>query len=165
MNGSESNKDSFISIAKLQEARLSSNEKVLKLPSRNGVDRFSMAADGSAEFVTICNVAKTAKNIIKYHSSVCNMLEGSSRSIKYLCKVNQLWPHLEEFKVFYNLYLRQTMHNEDNSDDEVEYEDSDDLEKGLPGEKICGISFCAWTEFIFQKCYAFNILRRFLSRI
>ena len=73
-----------------------------------------MAADGSAEFVTICNVAKTAKNIIKYHSSVCNMLEGSSRSIKYLCKVNQLWPHLEEFKVFYNLYLRQTMHNEDN---------------------------------------------------
>ena len=61
MNGNQSNKNSFISIAKSQEARLSSNEKILKQPSINGVDRFSVVANGSAEFVTIFNVAKTAK--------------------------------------------------------------------------------------------------------
>ena len=61
MNGNQSNKNSFISIAKLQEARLSSNEKILKQPSINGVDRFSVVANGSAEFVTIFNVAKIAK--------------------------------------------------------------------------------------------------------
>ena len=143
LNGNESNENSFISVAKLQEARLSSNEKVLKLPSKNGVDRFSVVGDGSAEFVTIFNVAKTAKNITKCHSSVCKMLKGSSRNIKYLCEGNRLCPHLEEFKVFYNLYLRQTMHEEDDSDDEVEYEDSDDLEEGLPEEKVCGTSSCA----------------------
>ena len=81
MNGIESNANSFISIAKLRETRLSSNEKVLKLPSKNGADRFSVVADGSAEFVTIFNVAKTAKNIIKCHSSVWKMLGGSSRNI------------------------------------------------------------------------------------
>ena len=62
----------------------------------------------------IFNVAKTAKEIIKCHSSVCKMLEG----------------------------FRQTMHEEDDSDDEVEYEDSDGLEEGLPEEKICGIRSC-----------------------
>ena len=81
------------------------------------------------------------KNIIKCHLSVCKMLKGSSRNIKYLCKGNQPCPHLEEFKVFYNLYLRQTIHKEDDSDDEVEYEDSDELEEGLPEEKVCGIKF------------------------
>ena len=165
MNGNESNENSFISITKVQEARLSSNEKILKLSSKNGVDRFSVIADGSAEFVTIFNVAKTAKNIMKCHSSACKVLKGSSRNIKYLCKGNRICPHLEEFKIFYNLYLRKAMHEQDDSDNEVEYEDIDDLEEGLPEEKVCGISSCAWTEFIFQKCYAFNILRRFLSRI
>ena len=124
MNDNENNENSFISDTKLQEARLSSSEKVLKLPSKNGVDRFSVVADGSAEFVTIFNVPKTAKNITKCHLSVCKMLESSTRNIKYLCKGNRLCPHLEEFK----------MHEEDDSDDEVKYEDSDDLEEGLPEE-------------------------------
>ena len=77
------------------------------------------------------------------HLSICKMLDGFSRNIKYLFKGNQLCPHGEEFKVFYNLYLRQRMHEEDDTDDEVKYEDSDDLEEGLPGEKVCGIRFCA----------------------
>ena len=71
------------------------------------------------------------------------MLESSTRNIKYLCKGNRLCPQLEEFKVFYNLYLRQIMHEEDDSDDEVEYEDSDDLEEGLPEEEAWGISSCS----------------------
>ena len=128
LNGNESNENWFISITKLQKARLLSSEKVLKLPSKNGMDRFSVVTDGSAEFVTIFNVPETAKNIIKCHSSVCNMLEGSTRNIKYLCKGNRLCPHLQECKVFYNLYLRQAIHEEDDSDDEVNYEVSDDLE-------------------------------------
>ena len=52
MNGDESNQNSFIIITKLYEARFSSNEEVLTLPSKNRVDRFSVVADGSAEFVT-----------------------------------------------------------------------------------------------------------------
>ena len=47
------------------------------------------------------------------------------------------------------------MHEEDYSDDKMEYEGSDDLEEGLTEEKVCGIGSCAWTEFIFQKGYAF----------
>ena len=118
------------------------------------MDRFLVVADGSAEFVTISNVAKTTKNIIKCHLSVCKMLKGSSRNIKYLCKGNQPCPHLEEFKVFYNLYLRQTIHKEDDSDDEAEYEDSDELEEGLPEEKVCGIKFLFlnWINFSKMLC-------------
>ena len=40
------------------------------------------------------------------------------------------------------------MHEHNGSDDEVQYEDIDDLEEGLPEKKVCGISSCAWTEFM-----------------
>ena len=35
------------------------------------------------------------------------------------------------------------MHEEDYSDDKMEYEGSDDLEEGLTEEKVCGIGSCA----------------------
>ena len=88
LNGNENNENSFINDTKLQEARLSSDSKVLKLSSKNEVDRFSIVADGSAEFVTIFNVPKTAKNIIKCHSTVCKMLESFTRNIKFRFKGN-----------------------------------------------------------------------------
>ena len=104
LNGNENNENSFISDAKLQEARLSFNEKVLKLPSENEVDRFSIVADGSAESVTIFNVPKTAKNIIKCHSSVCKMLKSSTRNIKYLCKeIN--FAHIYKNSRYFVIYI------------------------------------------------------------
>ena len=87
-----------------QNYKKSSNEKVLKLPSENEVDRFSIVADGSAESVTIFNVPKTAKNIIKCHSSVCKMLKSSTRNIKYLCKeIN--FAHIYKNSRYFVIYI------------------------------------------------------------
>ena len=107
LNGDESNQNSFIIITKLYEARFSSNEEVLTLPSKNRVDRFSVVADGSAEFVT--KIPETDKNLAKYNASICKILEGSTRNIKCFCKGNRLCSYLKEFKVFYNLHLRQAV--------------------------------------------------------
>ena len=125
----------FINQQKIAAAKLHTNDKCMKLSSKNNVDRFSVVADETAEFVTICNVAQTNRNVIKCHSFICKMLEGSTRSVKYLYKGNKLCPHLEEFKGFYNAYLRNTLESDESSGGEDD-EYVDDYSENLPEEKV-----------------------------
>lgn len=107
-------------------------EPVIQLSSKSGVDRFSIVADGSSEFVTLFNVAKTNRNIVSCHSSVCKIAEGSTRSVKTLDKSEVLCGHLVVFREFYHQHIHQNL-----SDKEDENNDHNtEIPATLPKEKV-----------------------------
>ena len=135
-------KPCFINLEKLESAKLFSTSPVVKLPSKAGVDRFSVSVrdDDDTKFVTLFNVSRTSKTIVKCHSSICKISEGSCRNVKLLSRSDMLCPHLLEFRKF---YLQQVaLANEeggllnenygDANDDDIDEEAMDDL----PDEKV-----------------------------
>ena len=122
-----------INASKVQSGKSFVTSDVLQLKAKSGVDRFSVTADGSTELVTIFNISRTSRNIVKCHSSICKMNSGSCRNIRYLRKDDNLCPHLSIFKIF---YLQQVMVNLEDSDldeDDVDEDFEPDL---LPSEKV-----------------------------
>lgn len=138
----------YINKSKVEYAKTRSNEDVIQLPSKAGVDRFSVKSEMGVEFVTLFNLPKTQRTIIKCHSSTCKMSEGSCRNIRSINSGKHLCAHLKKFRVF---YLQHVLASDFNiNQDELEFgEDLDeDLEDDfdefdedtpllLPDEKVC----------------------------
>ena len=125
-----------IDMVKVTDGLTAANIQILKLPSKAGVDRFSVNADTSTEFVTLYNVNRTSRTVVSCHSSICKINQGSSRQIKHLESAEILCDHLSVFRDF---YLDQVRNSAEESAGEVEGEmDNDDTEipATLPSEKV-----------------------------
>ncbi|XP_057310659.1 uncharacterized protein LOC130648621 [Hydractinia symbiolongicarpus] len=111
---------SFVNMSKLKEAKQLHQVKVLKLPSKDGTDKFSVAVDGvQTEFVTLFHVSRTGKTIVRCHSSRCQREQGSCRDIKRLSSNAALCPHLSAFRSFYTQQVRLSCEELDvNSEEE-----------------------------------------------
>ncbi|XP_057302291.1 uncharacterized protein LOC130636556 isoform X1 [Hydractinia symbiolongicarpus] len=111
---------SFVNMSKVKEAKQLHQVKVLKLPSKDGTDKFSVAVDGvQTEFVTLFHVSRTGKTIVRCHSSRCQREQGSCRDIKRLSSNAALCPHLSAFRSFYTQQVRLSCEELDvNSEEE-----------------------------------------------
>ena len=121
------------------------------------MERYSVTSSSTAEFVIVFEVAKSYRKIVKCHSSICKISEGSTRVINNLGK-GVLCPHLTEFSSYYRLI--QNIPNPEDSDpsgDEDDYvhlatNDNDELNDiTLPQEKVSSISM----ELLKQHCCLF----------
>ena len=125
-----------INMVKVTEGLATASIPILKLPSKAGVDRFSVNADSSTEFVTLYNVNKTSRTVVSCHSSICKIAQGSTRRIKHLESSEILCDHLSVFRDF---YLEQVRNSGQEGFGEIEGEvDNDDTEipATLPEEKV-----------------------------
>ena len=116
------------------------NQPVIQLSSKSGVDRFSIVADGSSEFVTLFNVSKTNRNIVSCHSSVCRIAEGSTRQVKTLGKSEVLCAHLVVFREFYHQHIQQNLSDEEDGLYDEEDDNNTEIPATLPEEKVTVIT-------------------------
>ena len=75
-------------------------QNVLKLQSKSGVEKYSVATNYNAEFVTIYNIKNSSRKVISCHSSLCQYQQEKSRSMKDVENAADLCPHLEIFKAY-----------------------------------------------------------------
>ena len=92
-------------------------QNVLKLQSKSGVEKYSVATNSDAEFVTIYNIKNSSRKVISCHSSLCQYQQGKSRSVKNVENAADLCPHLEIFKAY---MLEHDFHEEARTDDVIE---------------------------------------------
>ncbi|XP_057294024.1 uncharacterized protein LOC130622573 isoform X2 [Hydractinia symbiolongicarpus] len=90
-----------ISKESIEESMYYCVEPVIPLKPKVGVKKFSIAANGVAEIVSIFTVENTSRKVVQCHSSVCNMRKGSKREIKSLEDSSELCVHLATFRKFY----------------------------------------------------------------
>ena len=57
-------------------------QNVLKLQPKSGVEKYSVATNSDAEFVTIYNIKNSSKKVISCHSSLCQYQQQKSRLMK-----------------------------------------------------------------------------------
>ena len=121
-------------------------QKVLKLQSKSGVEKYSVATNSDAEFVTIYNIKNSNRKVISCHSSLCQYQQGKSRSVKNVENATDLCPHLEIFKTY---ILEHGLYEEARTDHEIEklslnlniLEILED-EEGLDSEIVTHIPVC-----------------------
>ncbi|XP_057306886.1 uncharacterized protein LOC130645052 isoform X2 [Hydractinia symbiolongicarpus] len=89
-----------ISKESIEESMYYCVEPVIPLKAKVGVKRFSIAADGVAEIVSIFTVENTSRKVVQCNSSVRNMRKGSKREIKSLEDSSELCVHLATFRKF-----------------------------------------------------------------
>ena len=120
-------------IGKCQELAI---REVLVLPSKSGVDRFSIKQP--AEFVTLFHISRTSRTIDKCHSSECKISEGSCRSVNTLHNAESLCPHLIKFRAFYMSQVLLNTPGSDHMDQEnLEFEEYDEcVPVHMPDEKV-----------------------------
>nr|XP_047132703.1 uncharacterized protein LOC124811356 [Hydra vulgaris] len=125
--------NSLLSKKKLINSLIYLTSNVLKLTFKSGVERYSVVADSCA-FVTIFEILKSSRKVIKCHDSECQVSEGSIRQINNL-QNGCLCPHLKVFREYFYL-LQNTGESISNEKDEVISNDSE-LEDNihLPREK------------------------------
>ena len=75
-------------------------QNVLKLQSKSGVEKYSVATNSDAEFATICSIKNSNRKVISCHSSFCQCQQGISRSMKNVENAADLCPHLGIFKAY-----------------------------------------------------------------
>ena len=92
-------------------------QKVLKLQSKSGVEKYSVAINSDAEFVTVYNIKNSNRKVISCHSSLCQYQQGKSRSAKNIENATDLCAHLEIFKTY---MLKHRLHEETRTDHETE---------------------------------------------
>lgn len=126
---------SSINHKKVHDGKLMVSQPVIQLASKSGVDRFSVVADENVSFLTLFNVSRTSKTIVKCHSSICKMREGSQRNIKLLSQAKYLCPHITEFRKCYmdQVTLASAQDLDENTDDSSGEEETE--EDTLPNEK------------------------------
>ncbi|XP_057316804.1 uncharacterized protein LOC130657823 [Hydractinia symbiolongicarpus] len=129
------------------EALECTNDQVISLPAKTGVKRFSIVAD-QVEFVTVCNVDKTHKQIATCHSTQCRLSKNQStkRNVRNLTDCSSLCQHLKLLKEsFDEVPTRMEM---DIEVDDGNYGDSSDEDDTLPSEKwedIFDVACGLWT--------------------
>lgn len=82
----------------------------LELDSKNGVDRFPVKLEDSAEFVTLIDISRISRTIVKCHSRECKINERNCRNVNTLDKSNNMCSHLRTF------YLLQVLLNDQEED-------------------------------------------------
>ena len=65
------------------------------------MDKYSITAEGSVEFVTLFNVSRTNRQMVRCHSGLCNIHQGSKRRFENLFNAENLCSHLIEFRNFW----------------------------------------------------------------
>ena len=126
----------FLDLRKINEGLKSASANVILLNSKSGVERYSVINRCSAEFVTVFEVAKTSRKIVKCHSSLCKIYEGSTRVISNLGK-GVLCPHLKEFANYYRLVQGIPDPDDDSSSgDELDVDSQNNEDILLPQEKV-----------------------------
>ena len=126
--GTEPSNSPLINLEKVSVGISCRSATVLSLPSKDGVERFSVVAQDSIETVTIFSVLKSAKRIVKCHSSTCKMQQLGTRSVQSL-NLKPVCPHLMVLKPYISLV--QNITSVDESDDEIDEFCGDNLEEEI----------------------------------
>ena len=123
---------------KVDEGLKSVAATVILLSSKNDVERYSVTSSCTVEFVTVFEIAKNSRKIVKCHSSICKTNEGSTHAINNLGK-GVLCSHLKEFSKYYRL-IQDIPESEDSSSDDEDRNayvvDNDGDDTLLPQEKV-----------------------------
>ena len=130
---------SFINKFKIRKCQELATREVLVLPSKSGVDRFSIKLEKSAEFAaTLFHISRTSRAIVKCHSSECKISEGSCRIGNTLHNVESLCPHLIKFRAFYmSQVLLNTPGNVHMDQENLAFEEYDEcVPVYMPDEKL-----------------------------
>ena len=125
--------NNFINRKKLIESLLCLTSNVFKLASKSGIERYSVVSD-SRTFITVFELSKSSRKVVKCHDSLCQISEGSTRQINNLGK-GFLCSHLKVFREHFNLTQNTT---DWISIDQDEFTSVDELEDKaqLPKEKV-----------------------------
>ena len=129
---------SYINKFKIWKCQELSTSEILVLPSKSGVDRFSIKLEDSAEFVTLFHISRTSRTILKCHSSECKISEGSCKSVNTLHNTESLYPHLIKFRAFCMSQVLLNTPGKDHMDQEnLEFEEYDEcVPVYMPDEKV-----------------------------
>ncbi|XP_047139988.1 uncharacterized protein LOC124815374 [Hydra vulgaris] len=136
--------NSLLNKKKLMDSLIYLKSNVFKLTSKSGVERYSVVAD-SCSFVTVFEISKSSRKVIKCHDSLCQISEGSTRQINNLHN-GCLCPHLKVFREYFYL-VENTVESFCNDNDKVISFDSV-LEDNLPREKwedVFDVASGLWT--------------------
>ena len=108
------------------------------MPSKAGDNRFSMQVQNSADIVSLFNISRASRTIVKCHSTDCKINDGNCRNVNILEKAKNLCPHLEKLRKFYLLHV--LLNDQDSADidpDSIKIEKYDDeTAVFLPDEKV-----------------------------
>ena len=104
----------YLSKSKIEECKQHATKDVFPLPSKDGVDWFSIKVENSADIVTLFNLSRTSRTIVKCHSTDCKINESNYWNVNTLDKAKNLCPHLTKFRKF---YLSQVLLNDQGRDD------------------------------------------------
>ena len=78
-----------LSKSKIEECKQHTTKDVLPLPSKAGVDRFSIKVKNSADIVTLFNISGTSRSIAKCNYTDCKIDEGNCRNVDTLHKAKK----------------------------------------------------------------------------
>nr|XP_047137215.1 uncharacterized protein LOC105847614 isoform X3 [Hydra vulgaris] len=121
---------SLINRKKLVESLLCLASNVFKLASKSGVERYSVVSD-SCTFITVFELSKSLRKVVKCHDSLCRISEGSTRQVNNLDN-GFVCSHLKVFREYFYLIQNTT---DWISNDQDEFTPADESEVQLPKEK------------------------------
>ncbi|XP_065662188.1 uncharacterized protein LOC136084880 isoform X2 [Hydra vulgaris] len=124
--------NNLINRKKLIESLLCLTSNVFKLASKSGIERYSVVSD-SCTFITVFELSRSLRKVVKCHDSLCQVSEGSTRQVNNLDK-GFLCSHLKVFREHFYLVQNTT---DWISNDQDEFTSVDELEDKaqLPKEK------------------------------
>ncbi|XP_065653453.1 uncharacterized protein LOC136080565 isoform X2 [Hydra vulgaris] len=105
---------------------------VFKLASKSGIERYSVVSD-SCTFITVFELSKLLRKVVKCHDSLCQVSEGSTRQVNNLDK-GFLCSHLKVFREHFYL-VQNTTDWISNYQDEFTSVDELEDKAQLPKEK------------------------------
>ena len=136
--------------SKVVEATRQENVDFVKLPSKTGIDSFSVNGETSTSFVSLSTVPRTTRLSIRCESSICQLSQSTKREVPNLYKEGKLCEHLSLFR---DMYMKQVKEGIQIEDDMLECHDSE-VAATLPEEKV----------LMFTRYYC-TLLSRFTDKI
>nr|XP_047127569.1 uncharacterized protein LOC105848429 [Hydra vulgaris] len=116
-----------------------------QLASKSGVERYSVVSDSCA-FVTVFQLCRSLRKVVKCHDSLCRISEGYTRQVNNLDK-GILCPHLKVFREHFYL-IQNTNEWISNDQDEFTLVDESEDKMQLPKEKwedVFDVASGLWT--------------------
>jgi hypothetical protein len=119
------------------------NAKVVNLPAKLNIQKFSIISDEDPAIVSLFKVANTSRKVVHCLNSICGIDQGTKRSILSLRNAIGLCSHLELFKKEYviNSSFDGTVEDGEEDSGGDSGGDEDMNESTLPDAKVLSI-FC-----------------------
>lgn len=111
----------------ITEGQTFANNRVIKLPSKVNVHRYSVVAkQNNVNLITIYQNKRTKHKVLTCHDSFCRSTQPKERTLKSLEESKKLCPHMETLKSSVDLKELEFSENEEEREDFIDDDDVDD---------------------------------------